>query len=220
MANQIQNKLINFEAQPPAGVWEKIAASLDEEKSSSLARRLQQYEVIPQEHNWKNINVALDQDSKIRKGFFEKNRRLFIYSGAAAAIVVFVILINLLTPDRTISNEVAADKIKTSSESPSTVLHKEKNNSNSYTNKDKKSVPVALDKMDDGRYITLVKDDGNKVRLSKKILSVYNCATNEINVSCKEQMKNLQEKMASSLTSPSVDFAGFVELVRNLKEDQ
>jgi len=62
MSNQIQNKLLSHEVNPPAGTWDKIAASLDEaELNSKFPALLYNTEVIPAPHNWEAIRTALDK---------------------------------------------------------------------------------------------------------------------------------------------------------------
>jgi hypothetical protein len=223
MANQIQNKLLNFEAQPPAGLWEKIAAELDE-ATPPFVQRLQQYEVKPDDKNWEPIAIALDKETLAEKGFFQKHRRLFVYSSAAAAILLIAFLVTLFVPNKTVSNEVAVNNkpavTKNNSQSINTQTNITITSKEEPTSNKKETAVIAVAKIDDSRYVTVTKDDGKTVRLSKKILDVYKCATNEINERCKERIESLQEKAAASLISPTADFAGFVELVKNLKEEQ
>jgi hypothetical protein len=209
MANQIQNKLNQFEVTPPDGVWEKISAALDDQSDSSFVDRILHYEVIPPAPNWEKIETALSTEPVKQESFLKRHHKLFVYSGAAAAIVVLVMLVTLLLPGRTISNETKGNQLITKS-----IVQSAKKDSPSQT---QEAAPIAKD---DGRYITLMKDDGKKIRLSKKVLPAYTCATSQVNEHCKKRIEHLQDKMASPSLAPSVDFAGFVELVKNLNEDQ
>ncbi|MER3465289.1 MAG: hypothetical protein C4329_13640 [Chitinophagaceae bacterium] len=227
MANQIQNKLNAFEVQPPEAVWEKIAEKLDE-ATPPFVQRLQQYQVIPDNENCNKINAVLDNDPKVEKGFFKKHHKWFVYSGAAAAIVLIAVFITLLAPSKSISKETASTtNVKPSSLTDQATKENTKEDNIAATIKKEKQAPdntiektnSAIAKVEDSRYVTVTKDDGNKVRLSKKVLAVYTCATNTINERCKEQIHTLQDKVAA-FASPSIDFAGFVEMVKNLNEDQ
>jgi hypothetical protein len=62
MSSGFQNKMYNLEVIPPAGVWEKIAAELDEaELHLEFPSRLQTISVNPPAHIWQNISTALDE---------------------------------------------------------------------------------------------------------------------------------------------------------------
>ena len=68
----------------------------------------------------------------------------------------------------------------------------------------------------------MANDKGKVVRLSKKVIPVFNCADNyksSNNLACKENIELLQHKMATSLISASADFGGLVDLLKDLKEN-
>jgi len=54
MSEALQNKLQQYAPQPPEGVWNRIASSLDEEPAA-LGARLQAYEEAPPAHTWAAI---------------------------------------------------------------------------------------------------------------------------------------------------------------------
>jgi hypothetical protein len=57
MSITVQNKILNYEVSPPAGVWEKIADALDEsELAHEFPSRLYDAEVIPPVTAWNNID--------------------------------------------------------------------------------------------------------------------------------------------------------------------
>jgi hypothetical protein len=63
--SSLQNKLLNSEAEPPAGVWDKIAAALDEpaNEQEEYASKLYNFEIDPPVGLWQNIGSALDADN-------------------------------------------------------------------------------------------------------------------------------------------------------------
>ena len=62
MSSGLQNKMYNFEVPPPAGIWEKIAAELDEsELTNRFPSTLLNIQVTPPAHVWQGIAVALDE---------------------------------------------------------------------------------------------------------------------------------------------------------------
>jgi hypothetical protein len=114
MSNQLQNKLLQYEVQPPAELWRKIAESLDEHDASSLSGKLYQYETEPSPGVWNKIEVQLDQPGSLKKSspFYIRYRRPLKYSGAVAAMVVIAVLVSLLFSKKSESN-LATDNITT-----------------------------------------------------------------------------------------------------------
>ncbi|MEQ1677711.1 MAG: hypothetical protein ABL876_13465 [Chitinophagaceae bacterium] len=59
--SSVQNKLLSIELSPPPGVWEKIAAELDDSASEhQFPSRLYQHEVSPPAGVWGKISSSLD----------------------------------------------------------------------------------------------------------------------------------------------------------------
>lgn len=66
MSSGLQNKMYNYEVPPPPGVWEKIAAELDEsELSAGFPRRLHAIRVEPPVHIWQSIAATLDEPAMV-----------------------------------------------------------------------------------------------------------------------------------------------------------
>lgn len=66
MNSGLQNKMYNYEVAPPQGVWEKIAAELDEsELSYKFSAKLQNTQVTPPARIWQNIAVTLDESELV-----------------------------------------------------------------------------------------------------------------------------------------------------------
>jgi hypothetical protein len=66
MSSGLQNKMYNYEVAPPQGVWEKIAAELDEsELSYKFSAKLQNARVTPPPHIWQTIAVTLDESDLV-----------------------------------------------------------------------------------------------------------------------------------------------------------
>ncbi|MCZ2459632.1 MAG: hypothetical protein LC128_08385 [Chitinophagales bacterium] len=65
MSDQLRNKMYDHEVTPPQGVWEKIAAELNEQKeNSSLTSKLYNLEVTPPPSAWEQIKIELEKDEK------------------------------------------------------------------------------------------------------------------------------------------------------------
>ena len=64
------------------------------------------------------------------------------------------------------------------------------------------------------RYMIYASDDGNAVRLPKKMYDNFACPSND--PSCKEKIKNLQQKMVQA--SFASDFTGVLDLLSNMDD--
>ena len=104
MSSQLQHKLLHYEIQPPEGVWNKIAASLDESISLALSEKLYQYEEEPSSKVWQNIITELDAPFREKaKGvpFYVRYRRPLKYSGAVAIFIFLAVLTSLFISKKT-----------------------------------------------------------------------------------------------------------------------
>jgi len=61
MSEELKRKLYNYEVNPSAEMWNKIAASLDEEINAEFPQALYDAESIPPPSTWNKIASALDQ---------------------------------------------------------------------------------------------------------------------------------------------------------------
>jgi|CXWL01.1.fsa_nt_gi uncharacterized protein YwgA len=72
MSSGFQNKMYNYEVAPPAGVWEKITAELEEsELSCKFPSRLHNILIAPPAFVWQRIATLLD-DSALVNDYAEK----------------------------------------------------------------------------------------------------------------------------------------------------
>jgi hypothetical protein len=62
-------------------------------------------------------------------------------------------------------------------------------------------------------YMVYSDGDGNAMKLPKKLFSLVHCQDGDY--TCKERIKQLQQKMASGATT--TDFAGIIEILRQLQ---
>lgn len=92
MSSGIENKMYNFEVPPPAGVWERIAAELDESAlSKQFPSRLFNSMAIPPPSVWKNIATNLDEPLFVND-YAAKLANIEITPPAAAWIKIKTIL--------------------------------------------------------------------------------------------------------------------------------
>lgn len=90
--NSLRDKMRNYEVPPPAGVWDRVAAALDEaEQGSNFVTALQQMEATPPPAAWKNIARALKTDENAIPSVKPVYRRLpQIVRYAAAAVLLLL----------------------------------------------------------------------------------------------------------------------------------
>ncbi len=113
MSNELQNKFLHYEVQPPEGVWNKIAASLDETIPLSASEKLYQFETNPPASVWQNISAQLNNTvlEKVKVvPFFTRYRRPLKYSGAIAAFIFLAVITSLFISKKT-ESEVPVDRI-------------------------------------------------------------------------------------------------------------
>lgn len=124
MSITVQNKILNYEVAPPAGVWKKIEEALDEsELANEFPTTLYGAEVIPPVSAWIKIANSLDADHETA---IPKHRRIApLLKYAAAAVVIGLLAwggIQVLN-NRSGNKEVAKQEVQQS----------EKNNPESLT---------------------------------------------------------------------------------------
>lgn len=84
---RLQHRMLNYEVTPPAGVWNKISAELDEAGlEQHYPSRLYDYEVAPPSSIWEKINSTLDEKEKVILP--ERKRVIPFFKYAAAAAII------------------------------------------------------------------------------------------------------------------------------------
>lgn len=256
MSSQLQNKLLHYEAPPPEGAWNKIAASIEENISVSVSQKLYQYEEEPSSAIWKNIVVQLNSESPEKTKvvpFYSRYRKPLQYSGAAAIFIFLAVLTSLLISKKT-ESELPAEGIVQNNlikqDSAKTPVDTENNNSSAPEKENRKPEPIiAKSKTSKGhqtetqssisyiesflprqaernesmnpsiyadKYMIYSDDEGNVIRLPKKIFSAFACATEDL--ICKQRLQKLREKFAASATT--ADFTGVLQILKSLQENQ
>jgi hypothetical protein len=225
MSEVVKYKLENFEAQPPARVWDAIASQLDEDHPQ-LREKLFAYSEEPPAETWNNISKKLDNPAPVLP--IQKNRtRIFKYSMIATAVILTVIAITVLNNNRR-KDDIA---IETNPPVNGTGIPKDTtiNQTAQVPDTGKGGIPdnqvaaIPSHPEKNARYLTVAHEDGTKVRLSKKVYPVINCAqqtASAISSKCKESIKALQEKMATSVNAASTDFGGLMDMLKDLEENR
>ena len=118
MNSGLQKRLYEMEVAPPASVWEKLSANIDEINADNLVgKKVLNAELHPPASAWENINVAINTGEKkepAKIGFTVHFKRL-----AAAAIFIGVIITawilfrNNTAPDELVGVEDGVEKTTT-----------------------------------------------------------------------------------------------------------
>ena len=240
MSNQLNHKLYHFEVVPPSKAWENIVTALNDQ-TSFVSDQLYNYKQIPGKDIWKTIEQTLDTEvltyQPIILPFYRRFNLLLKYAAAAALLIVLATAITLLLNKNSPSGEVAIQPIlkqpigeprestnqKNIDSDNLLQIEAEREETKRFKARVQKAVPgkePGKTKLND--YVTIADEAGNKVRLSKKAFTVFNCAENSTSLNyerCKENILLMQQKMSASLLSPSGDFGGLIDMIKSLEEN-
>ena len=235
MSSQQPHKLLQFEANPPAEMWAAIEAELDQHTTLPTLEKLVTFEATPPAQVWEQIERSIVTTPATEKIVSFKRYGWVRYAAAAVilmAVAFTVITFGLQKEDKKLATQHNSDNNTTGPSDNTAVITNKGNEDQGMTQRksplsntqstretqDTKTKTTTPSK----RYMTVAMDNGETVRLSKKVLPVFECADNataNIRKRCKENIENLQQKMASSLASPTTDFAGLIDMIKTLEEN-
>ncbi|NTS43595.1 hypothetical protein HRG84_22135 [Flavisolibacter sp. BT320] len=232
MNNDLQTKLQQYSAEPPAGAWDKIAGALDSE--GSFAERLFSYEEMPPAANWQKIEQGLAvQPEKaklvpLRKRFTRPMR----YIAAASILVVALVTITLTTerteagaldPDGTTAAPAANIPASTSTTQqvypettgtasnddvfPADMQAKRKSAGSRRTFNTSPLNAVQND------YVSYRDGSGKVMKVARKMETYINCKDGDWQ--CKQRLQELRQKMAAK--AMTTDFTGILEMLQQLQ---
>lgn len=87
MSSKLQNKLMNYQPEPPAGAWDGIAAALDNAPPIPFSEKLFHFEQAPPAAAWSRIEAALDTEAPAK--VVRMGRGRWIAAAAAVLILAF-----------------------------------------------------------------------------------------------------------------------------------
>lgn len=107
MSSDLQNKILQWEAKPPEDTWNRIVASLEADEEYMIKQKLSSFESQPPRQVWDHIEAGLEAHQPARLvSFYQKYKRAFQYSGAAAALILAAVLINLFVAKPSVSSDL------------------------------------------------------------------------------------------------------------------
>ncbi|MFN2457447.1 MAG: hypothetical protein ABR502_04525 [Chitinophagaceae bacterium] len=155
--------------------------------------------------------------------------KLFKYISAAAILILLATGVTYLFISRS-NSDVAQNSSHSKTDSPVVKPSLVIPDTQAITSPNNSQENNDISKSDNGvnsklyaRYTTYTNENGNTVRLSKKLYPVFDCADKSTALSnkrCKENIQSLQRKMASSAISPSNDFASIIDMIKSLEKEQ
>jgi hypothetical protein len=137
LSKQLQHKLLNYNAQPPAQVWDKISIELDNSKEDIFSERMANYELIPPSFIWDKISIALNESETTVLPIRNRFSRPLKYSSAAAGLIAIAVLVSLLINKKSVSEVASTPDTKQNIASPVTPTITEKQPQVSFENPDK-----------------------------------------------------------------------------------
>jgi hypothetical protein len=249
MSSQLQHRLLQLEVEPPAGLWDAISDALDEQ-SAPAAEKLRSFEVTPPPQLWLQLESNLDSAPEVQDQAIPLYRRYATalrYGSAVAILLLVAVTITLLVNNSGASDKIAQQPSASQSAVKATApAHREtmlrrSDDEQEETPRSRVNEPVersydeaasspdenlptakAPQRSFSSRYLTVATEAGKSVRLSKKVYPVFDCAEHSSTLErlqCQENIEALQ-KMASSLASPSGDFASLIDMIKTLEENR
>ncbi|WP_018630928.1 hypothetical protein [Niabella aurantiaca] len=239
-------RLQALETTPPPAVWDHIREHLEEEHSfTGVAERLQTLEVMPPAAAWDQIDAALKTDmpatkqAPVKRGAFNWSK--YAVAACIAGLLAFALFHLANKPDNNTKDILAKifDGKKDSSKppvalqqpktGPAALPHSEAGGSLALNDPPVKPVQIRTasgntykttvekNKAIQGRYIMLMTEDGNVVRMSKKLGNMADCIAGEnASEDCNYQIEQWQKEMAKAPVAATPDnFLDILELAKS-----
>lgn len=248
MSNQLQDKLLNYEVQPPEGVWNNIATSLNDAFSPDITERLYNFEAIPAHTVWNRIDRELTT-APVEKGkvipFYTRYRRPLKYTGAVAIFAFLAVLTSLLISKKTESELPAQNVASTVKKDTSKSTSPTENSETEERNREKAIAKVNMPKEIAHNKVSALLEEGFMPNHAPKTETVSSSLVpdkymiysdgdgNAIRLPkkifsafacptddliCKERLQQLREKFAAS--AMTADFNGVLQILKSLQENQ
>ncbi|WP_346238764.1 hypothetical protein ABDK00_004925 [Niabella insulamsoli] len=224
--------LQNTEVTPPANAWHHISATLDDEAALEIIeKKLSRLKVNPPATAWLGIRDELSPKNQATTLKTTAHHGWLKYAAAACFIAIISVTAFFILRDETggTSNNYAGNIATGNKSLPSVVTPvavKQQPTQppgaqqalagiktklgNAYT------ASIEKNKEAQNRYIILMTQDGNVVRMSKKVSNMADCIAGEDH-SCDDQISKWQKEMASSSTVSSPD--NFLDILDMASEE-
>lgn len=221
----LRKKLYPIEAEVPPMMWTAIAGELDDQKALEIIEhKLAHIQVRPPGTAWANIVNELEGKAKSPSLVVPMHYGWLKYAAAACFIAIISISAFFILSENNGSNTIADTGVANNSKNalPGGAANYNASNrqqqalngvrtrlGNAYSASNEKNADLQ------NRYIILMTEDGNIVRMSKKVSNMADCIAGE-DRSCDEQISKWQKEMASSNAAASPDnFLDILDMASN-----
>jgi len=233
MNNNLQNKLQEFSATPPDGVWQKIASGIDD--YPLFAERLGLYEENPAAGVWESIEKDLDEFNPAKIVPLSIRFKKPLRYAAVACFLALVLVTVTLTVHRTEagaidpgsnttvpSNTSAASSGETNKNAQGIASSEETKSGNKKNRFTSDSIiPFSTERSVDrnvaysslNNYVVFNDGDGRLRRVSKKLANFVRCG--DTDVACQQRLLQLKQRLAAK--AMTTDFTGILEMMRQLQ---
>ncbi len=223
----LSNKLYHLQAEVPTVVWSNIIREMDDEQALSIVKnKISNLQMRPPAILWRNMQGALNGGKESpQKPIVPTHYGWLKYAAAACFIAVIGLSVLFIFNDESNSSGNSNSVATTATSAPTAIVQNtqtsppealpqpkrtfgnpeqkvlasiETHMGNAYTVSNEKNTALK------NRYIILMTQDGNVVRMSKKVSSWADCVAGEDH-SCDDQISKWQKEMAGSETLASPD---------------
>lgn len=231
----IANSLYNLQVEAPPIVWENINKELDDQTALEIIeKKLSNIQVAPPASVWHQIERELKSKNANQPLVVPISHGWLKYAAAACIIGILSISAFFIFSDNDNNNSdytAGANSKKEDKLSIPNINHTkdvaQKPNTTNPKTKVLESIrtqlgnaySISMEKNAElqNRYIILMTQDGNIVRMSKKVSNMADCIAGEDN-SCDSQITKWQKEMASSSSASSSDnFLDILDMASNEK---
>lgn len=216
---KLAGKLYGTEVTPPPMAWDNITKELDDQKALEIIeKKLSNIQVTPPNAAWVNIIKELEGKKQEPALVVPMNHGWLKYAAAACFIaIVSISAFFILTDNNSNTNYTAGNSVKSNgTPNVKNALQTGTQQANAGNSQQQalKGIRTKLgnaysasnERNSDlqNRYIILMTQDGNIVRMSKKVSNMADCIAGEDH-SCDDQISKWQKEMASSNAASSPD---------------
>ncbi|MFT4093371.1 MAG: hypothetical protein QM640_07005 [Niabella sp.] len=236
----LSGKLYQTEIAPPAGMWSAISNELDDQQALEIiASKLSNLQVRPPSTTWTYIKDVLEEKQKAPALVVPINHNRWLkYAAAACFIAVISITGYFIFEDNGSGTSIST----ATNNSPNTgaVIQQASAGTNNPSDPDLQGQATSKDQAMAGirtklgnaytlsnernselqdRYIILMTQEGNVVRMSKKVGNMADCIAGEDH-SCDDQILKWQKEMANSTaTSTPGNFLDILDIASQEGQD-
>jgi len=232
----LADRLYDIQTVVPPMAWENISKELDDQKALEIIeKKLSGLQVTPPAAVWNNIRQELNGKKTHQSLTVPMHHGWLKYAAAACFIaIISVSAFFILNDGSSTDNKYTATAGTTPTQSGPLNVQKatqpsEKTQQASSGNSNQKvlaqirtrlgnAYSISMEKNTElqNRYIILMTQDGNVVRMSKKVSNMADCIAGEDH-SCDDQISKWQKEMASNSTTSSPD--NFLDILDMVTEE-